>query len=799
MKMKRLQLKASLKRHILLLTLLPSLLISALLTSYFIITRQIDAEDELLRQVTTTIKYLSKSSELALFVGNTDELFRLTWTVESDKKIKTIIFFNHEKKQILSSGDPFKNPSVFMKNGYFRKDLGGKWLFQMPVSYSQVEVADYPLSEGASEPVKTLGWIQIIADKNNLLKKQRSILIKGASIGVVVFLLLAFAAQQFSRSITRPLDEITHTIAKFEAGDLSARVNVVAQGELDTLVKGINRLAEKVELSSESLQKRVDLAVIKLTHTLEELEDKNNKLKQTGIELTQANKAKDDFLASMSHELRTPLTAILGYSRLLKKTNLSEKQLGHTKVIQQASTMLLSLIDNILDFSKLKSHSIVLEYLPFSLESLLEDVLDLHLPEAQSKGIKLIVKVDLDVPLDLIGDELRIKQIINNLVHNAIKFTRHGSVLVKVSLLGMSTEQEQHQGSENYHIKKDKFGLFFEVRDTGIGMNIPDSEYLFEPFSQADSSISRRFGGSGLGLMICKNLVDLFDGEIKINSEKGKGTKVTFSILKIEKQGKMVKTVSLGNYDGVQDLNLLSGLTILIAEDNLFVKELLETILKSEGINVISVDNGEKALQKCNDHNVDLVMLDYNMPDLNGYETCKQIREIYPVEKLPVFLITADILNVRKLDLIAVGINEIIYKPVNEQKLLQSIIRYTLRDGRNSRDRPVVKNKVMDFLPKELVVKELKRLYNELKQAVEKDNIDENFDGNIDEIKKYAHQICGVAGPSTMYSEIEALARKIEVNLEKENYSKIKRLLTVLEAQMQKVQKNVKKGGDGYE
>ena len=791
MKMKRPQLKASLKRYILLLTLLPSLLIAVLLTSYFIITRQIDAEDELLRQVTSTIKYLSKSSELALFAGNTDELFRLTWTVESDKKIKTIIFFNHEKKQILSSGDPFKNPSVFMKKGYFKKDLGGKWLFQMPVSYSQVEVADYPLSEGASEPVKTLGWIQIIADKNNLLKKQRSILIKGASIGVVVFLLLAFAAQQFSRIITRPLDEITHTIAKFEAGDLSARVNVVAKGELDTLVKGINRLAEKVELSSESLQKRVDLAVIKLTHTLEELEDKNNKLKQTGIELTQANKAKDDFLASMSHELRTPLTAILGYSRLLKKTNLSEKQLGHTKVIQQASAMLLSLIDNILDFSKLKSHSIALESLPFSLESLLEDVLDLHLPEAQSKGIKLIVKVDLDVPFDLVGDELRIKQIINNLVHNAIKFTRHGSVLVKVSLLGMSTDQEQ-QGSENHHIKTDKFGLFFEVRDTGIGMNIPDSEYLFEPFSQADSSISRRFGGSGLGLMICKNLVDLFDGEIKINSEKGKGTQVTFSILKIEKQKEMVKTVSLANYDGVQDINLLSGLTILIAEDNLFVKELLETILKSEGINVIGVDNGEKALQKCNDHNVDLVMLDYNMPGLNGYETCKQIREVYPVEKLPVFLITADILNVRKLDLIAVGINEIIYKPVNEQKLLQSIIRYTSRDGRNSRDRPVVKNKVMDFLPKELVVKELKRLYNELKQAVEKDN----FDENIDEIKKYAHQICGVAGPSTMYSEIEALARKIEVNLEKENYSKIKQLLMALEVQMQK---NVKKGGDGYE
>lgn len=770
--------KPGIKRHILLLTVLPSLLITALLTSYFVKTQQTTAQSELIRQVGSTIKYLSKVSEFAIFSGDKEELMRLVRTIKANRDVKSVIFFNNVKKRILAFGESVSDSKVLFEEGFYKEDLGKKWLFQMPVYFSQEEVADFPVFETKPEVVQYLGWIQVFADKSRLQKKQRLILIRGASIGVIVFIVLSLLAHRFSRSITRPLESITKTFKQLEAGDLSARVSMpvkgAVKGELETLVDAINRLAEKAELSNESLQKRVDQAVVQLTQTLGELEQNNNKLKQSGEELVEANKSKDDFLASMSHELRTPLTAILGYSQLLIKSELVEKQQGHVRIIQQASTMLLSLIDNILDFSKLKTHSIELEHVPFNLESLLEDVLDLHLPEAQGKGIKLKLTVGLDVPFELIGDEFRIKQVINNLLRNAIKFTRKGFVHVDASLLKNT----------------DEFGLFFTIEDTGIGMDVSNSKNLFQPFFQAEPSISRRFGGSGLGLMICKNLVDLFKGKINVTSIKGKGTEVSFSILNIEKQEESNELDQLIQFEATENLHLLSSITVLIAEDNVFIKELLEMILKSEGAKVISVDNGKAVLEKCQNHSIDIVLLDYNMPGLNGYETSEIIREYFSAEQLPIFLITADILNVKKLDLKSVGISEIIYKPIDEEKLLQSIIRYT-----TSIEEPVVTQKVLDFLPDHVVFRELERLYQLLQEAlVSKDK---------ENIKKYAHQICGIAGPSTKYGEIEILARKVErkvVNIAtgkvaKENYNQLNSLLMGIKEAMEKEKMYQKEGG----
>lgn len=765
--------KSSIKRHVLLLTLLPSLLITALLTSYFIITRQSDAQDDLIRQTSSTIKYLSKVSEFAFFAGNKDELNRLVRTINSDRDIKTVIFFDNTKKELLVSGDAVLEPIIRPKNDFYQEDLGKKWLFQMPVYFSSDDVSDFPNYEVKSGSVQYLGWIQIFADKRRLQKRQRSILIKSTSIGIIVFIILSLLAHKFSRSITRPLERITKAVQKLEAGDLTARVGIsdkdLAKGELETLVNGINRLAEKVELSNENLQKRVDSAVIKLTQTLDELENNNNKLKKTSVELIEANKAKDDFLAGMSHELRTPLTAIIGYSRLLKQSNLQKQQKSHVKIIRQASTMLLSLIDNILDFYKLKSQSIALEYMPFNLESLLEDVLDLHLPEAQGKGVKLLVKVGLNVPFELIGDELRIKQIINNVVHNAIKFTTKGSVNISVTLLE----------------KTDNFGLIFKIEDTGIGMDVNDPCILFQPYSQADVSISRRFGGTGLGLMICKNLVDLFEGSINIKSKKGEGTEVVFSLLNLDKQKENNELERLKQFEPMNNSNLLSGITVLIADDNIFIKELLEMILKSEGAKVISVDNGRAALHMCQEQDVDLVLLDYNMPDLNGYETCKLLRKTFSTDDLPVFLITADVLNVKKLDLKAAGIKEIIYKPIDESKLLQSLIQTT-----SGIELPVAQQKVLDFLSDDIIFKELESLYQLLEEAV--------ITTNKEEIKSYAHQICGIAGPSTKYRNIEVLARKIESHLSKENYNQIDTRLMEIKEAMNQV-KTYQKTGGGYE
>ncbi len=745
-----------LKKQILLLSLLPSFLITALLTSYLIIIHQSDVQSELIRQITATINYLAKSSELGLFSGNKHALQEIANTTQTNSDIKSVTFFNADKKIILNLGGFDVEPKIMSENDFFAKERDESWIFQKAVLNLQPDVEDFPVSkreEGVKNPIQYLGWVQVVADKKRLKTKRLSIIKTGATIGLLLFSLFSVLVYKFSKKITAPLEHITATVKQLEAGDLTARVKINADGELKSLINGINRLSEGVAQSNEQLQKRVDRAVIKLTQTLSELEDKNNKLKQTGIQLIQANKAKDDFLANMSHELRTPLTAILGYARLLKKSDLQQNQISYTKVINQASTMLLSLIDNILDFSKLKSGSIELESAPFNLELLLDDVLDLHLPEARAKGIKLIVTVDLDVPLALIGDELRIKQIINNLIRNAIKFTPEGEVKLSVSLLSDIKNNEE------------KLALQFTICDTGIGMDLNQSSGLFQPFYQAEPSISRRFGGTGLGLMICKQLVDLFSGDIHVESEKGKGTKIVFTIKKIQLQeeGNELKQLP---FEQIEKSSGLFKKTILIAEDNIFIKELLEMILQSEGATVVSVSNGSAALEKCREVSFDLVMLDYNMPKLNGYEASKQIRKDYPASKLPIFLITADILHVKKLDLKGAGINEIIYKPINEQKLLQSVMRYT------SNIQVSKSQKVLDYLPDELIFKELRRLFTMLQQFVS--------DNDYLSMKKYAHEICGIAGPSTKYQTIEQLVRKMECEIENKNSDAIERLMSKL-------------------
>ncbi len=747
MRLKLMRLRLGLKHHILLLTIIPSLLMTMALTAYFVVSRQADVQNELIRQMSSSIQYLSKSSELGLFTGDKLLLSEISNSIRANEDVKSVRFYNSANEEILIEGEPVAGMTVHFEHFFYKEEFGSQWLFQTPVYSSNIEVADYPAVEGSPLPIQVLGWVQIIADKSRLQEKQRTILLAGAGIGFMGFFLVALLVVKLSNSITLPLEEITKTVRKIELGDFSARVSVRAKGEMNSLVHGINQLSEKVEISNDSLQKKVDTAVTTLTQTLNILEDKNAQLENTGAKLIEANKTKDNFLASISHELRTPLTAILGYSRLLEKEKLQSKQAGHVGVILQASTMLLSLIDNILDFSKLKSESIELDNTSFNLETLLDEVVDFHQPEVDDKDINLWINVDIDVPLDLIGDVFRIKQVVNNLVRNAIKFTTEGAVSIVVSLL------------PNPNV----FGLVFTVKDSGIGMDNVDASHLFKSFSQADSSISRRFGGTGLGLVISKQLVDLLGGEISISSWKGEGTEVVFSVLNIEEQLDVIaiEDTSLGVSDALSSMSL-TNTTILVVEDNVLIKQLLITIFESEGAAVISVGNGMRAVKKCQECSFDLVILDYHMPVLDGIEATKLIRKSFSQEELPIFLVTADVLNTNKVDM--TGINKLIYKPIDERTLLESAVRAT-----SSSATTISPKKVLDYLPDDVVFSEIGRLFTLLKQASEA-NQGEN-------IKKYAHEICGIAGPTSKYSDTNTLMRKIEQSLERGNFEEINTLL----------------------
>ena len=264
-----------------------------------------------------------------------------------------------------------------------------------------------------------------------------------------------------------------------------------------------------------------------MRRALFDLEHRNSDLVAVRDELEEAMGAKDQFLARMSHELRTPLTTIIGFTRRLENTLLTREQAEYSHAVHHASVILLSVINDLLDFSRMQYGGISLERTAFNLEDEMEDIASMHAYGAYEKSIELVLFIDSSVPRDCLGDPLRLKQIVNNLLANAVKFTESGEILVHISEQDPEPADTagEGRGEGGTHTT-----LVITVRDSGIGIDAQDMKNLFEPFSQADTSISRRFGGSGLGLVICRQLVELMGGEIQLSSNPGAGTEVVCTV-----------------------------------------------------------------------------------------------------------------------------------------------------------------------------------------------------------------------------------------------------------------------------
>ena len=742
----------SIKHSILLLTLLPALLITTVLTIYLIISRQSDAQDELLIQVNSAISYLAKSSELPLFSGDIPTLERLADATISNTDMKSVIFYDSNGKALLTFGGGDDVHTLKFVNSTYRKETNTQWIFQTPVFNSEINVDDYneeSLSKTNQQKIY-LGWVQIKADKTPLLNKQRTIFLAGISVGSLIFGLLALIGLKFSRSITLPLDKLIETVRELESGDFNSRVSVSSTGEIKELVDGVNQLADKVKISNEGLKVKVNQATKQLTSALSELEIRNIELEVTGKKLINASNVQDEFLASVSHELRTPLTSIIGYTELLRKTPLEANQEEQVDTIYQASKILLHLIENILDFSKLESDSLELEFIPFNLRQLLNEVLSLHLPAAEVKNLKLRLTADIKLPEELVGDSLRLKQILNNLIHNAIKFTNQGFVDISISPLD------------------DEFGLLCTIKDTGMGMILESQSQLFQPFNQLDTSITRRFGGTGLGLVICKKLVSQFGGTIDITSEIGTGTEVTFSIRNIYPKESIEnsKGLSIKKDQTTFGKTALDGKLIVLAEDNSFVQKLLVGVFQNEGATVIAVDDGLLVIDEIQKQKPDVVVLDYQMPMLDGIKTCKKIRQFFSSEDLPVILLTADVININKVKVKDVGVNEIIYKPINSDELVDCIKELTFCRKINK------PTKVLDIVSEDLLKEEISRLVKDIFKA--------NESKNYINLKKYIHELCGISGSSSNYRKAWEIARKMDLKMDQGEYDCIKTDLEAL-------------------
>ncbi len=780
----------SLRARMMILILAPTVLIGLLLSTFFVVHRYNDLQRQLEDAGASIIEPLAVSSEYGMALQNRESIGQLISILHRRHSdiVRAISVYDQHNRLFVTSNiqqDPgvlkLPNDTAFpARLSVIRQ--GERMILRTPIiseSYSPDESAE----SDAKPNNNMLGYVALELDlKSVRLQQYREIFISTVMMLFCIGIALIFG-WRLMRDVTSPIRNMVNTVDRIRRGQLDSRVEGFMLGELDMLKNGINSMAMSLAAYHEEMQHNVDQATSDLRETLEQMEIQNVELDLAKKRAQEAARIKSEFLANMSHELRTPLNGVIGFTRLTLKTELNPTQRDHLHTIERSANNLLAIINDVLDFSKLEAGKLILESIPFPLRNVLDEVVTLLAHSSHDKGLELTLNIKNDVPDNVIGDPLRLQQVITNLVGNAIKFTESGNIDVLV---------------EKRAISNTKVQLEVQIRDTGIGIPERDQSRLFQAFRQADASISRRHGGTGLGLVITQKLVNEMGGDISFHSQPNRGSTFwfhinldlnpnvltdrpamdclqgkrlayveanaaaaqstlevlsttplevvyspEFSTLSVEhydillmgipvtftgeltmQQERLAKASSMTDYlllalpchaqinaeelkhDGaaacllkpLTATRLLASLTeycrlnhyaaslvmdesklpmtVMAVDDNPANLKLIGALLEDQVQHVELCESGLQAVERAKQMQFDLIMMDIQMPGMDGIRACELIRQLPHQQHTPVIAVTAHAMAGQKEKLLSAGMNDYLAKPIEEEKLHNLLQRY---------------------------------------------------------------------------------------------------------------------------
>lgn len=662
---------------------------------------------ELVRHGVGIAVMTAQNSEYGIYTENQAELQRIVASVSGHPEIVSVMVLNQEKSLLVRKPASFTvhipsslpyaaaEPEQDILFADFLNEADGQ-------SYTAVLA---PVTSQAKEPSEerfltiepegkeqTIGYIQLVLSHRRLQARTNEFLVSISMFTSLLVLVGVTITVLLTRRMSAPIRTLVRVAQEVAQGKLDHRIETATRDEIYDLAAAFNHMIEHLQISRRQVDNYQQTLETKVEQRTIELQRATERAYTLVRQAEAANHAKSQFLATMSHEIRTPLNGVLGMTELLLNTPLDARQQRFAETAYHSGQNLLRLINDILDFSKIEAGKLDLEQLDFDLQLLVEESLEVLAEQAQRKGLNVISHIATDAPLLLRGDPNRLRQVLINLLANAIKFTEHGKVALEVRLA-----RDKQSNPDKISLPSSKCRLHFVVHDTGIGIPREAQARLFQPFTQADGSTTRRYGGTGLGLAIAKQLVHMMNGEIGVDSSPGVGSTFWFTVVLDQHPTAAVFPPSLRNSTSSVAVNAPCVAHVLVAEDNPVNQEVAQQMLEGLGCQVDVVTSGREVLDAVARTRYDLIFMDCQMPDLDGLEATKVIRAReqtafpsvdapIPVScRVPIIALTANATAENREQCLAIGMDDYLSKPFDQEQLRTLLLRWLSPASTNDR------------------------------------------------------------------------------------------------------------------